>query len=268
MVIYSRVVETATSSDYINALYWTVATLTTVGYGDITPETDSERVYAVVTMVLGYSLIGYLIGSIAGIITKKNPSQEKYQHNLEQLANAVRHAQLPLNLQQRLHAYYIYQLQRGVGYDESSFVQDLPPGLRAEVSLCFRQEAIESISLFQNAPDEFILEVAQHLSERIVPAGDYIFKAGDMGQEVYFIARGMVGIYHSSTNKQLALLNEGDFFGEIALFENIPRTASVRAETYCDLYTLHKRTFDRIFEKFPDVRDQIQKKAEKRQEVQ
>ena len=89
--LYVRgIVETATASDYIGALYWVVATLTTVGYGDITPQNNIERIYAIVTMVLGYSLIGYLIGSIAGILTKKNPSQERYQQNLELLANAVR----------------------------------------------------------------------------------------------------------------------------------------------------------------------------------
>ena len=267
--LYIRgIVETATVSDYISALYWTVATLTTVGYGDITPESDLERIYAVVTMILGYSLIGYLIGSIAGILTKKNPSQEKYQQNLELLANAVQHAQLPLDLQRRLHAYYIYQFERGVGYDESSFVEGLPPGLKAEVSLYFRQEAIESISIFQDATDEFILEIAQHLTERIVPAGDFIFKAGELGHEMYFIARGEVGIYNASTNKLIHTLKEGDFFGEISLFEDIPRTASVRAETYCDLYTLHKRTFDQIFANFPSIRSQIKEKAEKRQEIQ
>ena len=177
------------------------------------------------------------------------------------------HAQLPLSLQQRLHAFFIYQLDRGVGYDESSFVQDLPPGLRAEVSLYFRQEAIESISLFLDAPHEFMLEVAQHLSERIVPAGDCVFKSGDMGNEMYFIARGEVGIYNASTGKLIRVLKEGDFFGEIALFENIPRTATVRAETYCDLYTLDKKTFDKIFEHFPDVRARVKAKAEMRQEM-
>ena len=261
------IVETATASDYVNALYWTVATLTTVGYGDITPQTDAERIYAVVTMVLGYSLIGYLIGSIAGILSKKNPSREKYDQNLEQLANAVRYAQLPLDLQQRIHSYFLYQLQRGFGYDESSFIEELPPGLRAEVSLHFRQEVIEQVPLFKDAPDAFILEIAQHLNERIVPAGDYIFEAGDAGSEMYFIARGEVGIYHASTDKLVRVLREGEYFGEISLFENIPRTASVRAETYCDLYSLRKLTFDQIFENFPEVRARVKEKAERRQEI-
>ena len=253
-------------SAYISALYWVVATLTTVGYGDITAETDLERLYAIFTMVLGYSLIGYMIGSIAGILTKKNPARERYLHNLDQLSNAVRYAQLPLDLQQRIHAYFTYRMECGIGYDEASFIAELPRGLRAEVSLYFRQEVIERVPLFIEAPDSFILEVAQHLEERIVPAGDYVFKQGDMANEMYFIARGELEVKVAGTEEATRprVLREGDFFGEIALFHEIPRTATVKATTYCDLYSLNKMTFNTIFTKYPEVARQIQEKAEMR----
>ena len=178
------------TSDYIQSLYWTVSTLTTVGYGDITPENDKQRLYAVVTMILGYSLMGYLIGSIAGILSKKNPAWESYLQNLEQLTNATRHAKFPLELQKRIHAYFLYKMERGFGYDESSFINELPQGLRAEVSLHFRQEIIEEVPLFKDAPEGFILEIAQHLTEQIIPAGDCIFKEGDPGKANVFHIKG------------------------------------------------------------------------------
>lgn len=259
-----RGIDGAVFSAYVTAMYWTVATLTTVGYGDITPNTDAERLYTIFTMILGYSLIGYLIGSIAGILTKKNPVQERYLQNLEQLSHAVRYAQLPLDLQRRIHAYFIYQLQRGGGYDESSLIQELPAGLRAEVSFHFRKEVIERVPLFKDAPDPFILEIAQHLTERIVPSGDVIFRKGDPGQEMYFIARGEIGVYQSDTGEQVRLLKDGDFFGEIALFENVPRTATVRAETYCDLYALSSSTCNEVFQRYPEIAARIKAKADSR----
>ena len=251
-----------TTSDYIEALYWTVATLTSVGYGDIVPATDIERIYTVVTMILGYSLMGYLIGSVAGVLSKKNPTWEKYQQNLDQLTNATRHAQLPLDLQRRIHAYFLYKMERGFGYDEASFINELPQSLRAEVSLHFRQEIIEEVPLFKDAPEEFILEVAQHLVEHIIPAGDCIFKTGDPGDKMYFISRGEVQVFNDTLKTPLATLKAGEYFGEVSLFNDIPRTATVRASTYCDLYSLNKDVFSKIFDRYPNVHAKIFDKAE------
>ena len=261
--IYIRgLAGSASTSEYVGALYWTVSTLTTVGYGDVTPNSDAERLYAIVTMILGYSLMGYLIGAIAGILAKKNPSWEKYLQNLEQLTNAARHAQLPLDLQQRIHSYFLYKMERGIGYDESSFIEELPQSLKAEVSLHFRQEIIEKVSLFKDAPHEFILEVAQHLNEHIVAAGDCIFSKGDPGDKMYFISRGIVHVYKDSSKLPITTLKAGDYFGEISLFNQIPRTATVKASTYCDLYSLNRDIFRQIFNRYPAVQAKISQKAE------
>jgi voltage-gated potassium channel len=47
-------------------------------------------------------------------------------------------------------------------------------------------------------------------------------------------------------------LEDGDFFGEIALLHSAPRTATVKALDYCDLYTLTKESFDVVVERYPE----------------
>jgi voltage-gated potassium channel len=63
----------------------------------------------------------------------------------------------------------------------------------------------------------------------------------------------------------LNTITEGDFFGEIALLFSQPRTASVRAVDYCDLYTLDKDTFDRVLSRYPDFTAHIRDMAYQRQ---
>ncbi len=250
-------------TNYIDALYWTASTLTTVGYGDITPVTSIERLYAVATMIFGYSFFGYLIGSFAGILAKKDPVRERFNENLEKLTNAARYANLPLDLQRRIYEYFRYQMARRVGYDEESFIKELPAGMRAEVSLYFRKEVIEDIPIFKDAPSSFIMDIAQHLREQIIAPDEYLVRAGDHGHEMYFIAHGQVDFFDNQ-NDYLQTLSDGDFFGEIALFRDVPRTATARAKTYCDLYTLSKEAFDEVFRKYPEVASQIKEKAEER----
>jgi len=61
-------------------------------------------------------------------------------------------------------------------------------------------------------------------------------------------------------------LSDGDFFGEIALFKNQPRTATVQVITYSDLYTLEKQVFEHVLENYPEITDQIKKSSEERLE--
>jgi voltage-gated potassium channel len=66
-------------------------------------------------------------------------------------------------------------------------------------------------------------------------------------------------VLSGSDEKIVSILKAGDFFGEIALFRNVPRTASVKATTYCDLYSLSKARFDYVLNKYPGIKQTIEK---------
>ena len=82
---------------------------------------------------------------------------------------------------------------------------------------------------------------------------------------MYFINRGTLQVMSSDGEEVHATLTAGDFFGEMALLFDTPRTASVRATDYCDLYTLNKAAFDRVRAGYPDVAAHIRTVAERRQ---
>jgi voltage-gated potassium channel len=82
---------------------------------------------------------------------------------------------------------------------------------------------------------------------------------------MYFISRGRVEVIAADGSTLLNTISEGDFFGEIALLFSQPRTASVRAVDYCDLYTLDKDTFDRVLTHYPAFAAHIRDMAYQRQ---
>ena len=251
-------------NNYVNALYWSVTTITTVGYGDVTPMNLIERMYAMVTMVVGLGIFGFFIGSITSILSKKDPAREHYYQNLEELAQLVKYRSLSPDLQKRIHDFYTYKWQKRLGFDEEHFLEGLPPGLKLQVALHLKKDVIESIPLFQDAPQSFIESIALHLQPVVCTPGDYVFRVGDDSEEMYFIVQGEVKVL-SRQKEEIATLSDGDFFGEISLFKERTRTASVRAQSYCDLYKLSKRSYNRVVSRYPNIAQQIEEKAEMRE---
>jgi hypothetical protein len=244
-------------NSYLRALYYCVTTLTSVGYGDITPQTNFEMMFAVVVMALGVGMFGYVIGNVAHIISNLHPSRARYVETMERINAFMDYRGLPDGLQQRIRDYHAYRWEKRLGFDESAIVDDFPPSLRAEVSLFLKKDVIEKVPFFQGASTDLIREIAMAMRPLVYLPGDFVFRSGDQGHEMFFIGRGTVEILGKDEQTVQATLNDGQFFGEVALVKGQPRNASVRAVGYCDLYALHKDTFDRIVAHHPGFKEHI-----------
>jgi glucose-6-phosphate 1-dehydrogenase len=129
------------------------------------------------------------------------------------------------------------------------------------------REVLQKVPLFAGADEVFLHYLAMSLRSDVAAAGDEIIREGEVGQEMYFIARGEVEVL-DKTGKRVAGFKEGDFFGEIALLKSSPRTATVRALTAVDLFVLGKSDFDRVLRDNPQVEQAIREAAAQRYKVQ
>ncbi|MCH8331184.1 MAG: cyclic nucleotide-binding domain-containing protein, partial [Bacteroidetes bacterium] len=141
----------------------------------------------------------------------------------------IQYRDLPPDIQKRVLDYYTYMWKKRIGYDETSFLDTLPGNLRNEVAIHLKKEFIEDIPLFKEASDDFIGDIALKLNIMVATPGEYIFKAGDPGYDMYFVIRGELNVIEPKEDKVIFVMKDGDFFGEVALFHNQPRNASVKA---------------------------------------
>ena len=250
---------------YLNALYWAVTTLTTVGYGDICPSTKPEVMYAMATMILGVGVYGYVIGNVAGLLANIDPARVRHQEAVSKVTAFMRYRQVPGHLQTRILDYYEYLWEKRLGYDESAAISELPPSLRTEVYLYLNREIIEKVPLFQGGNDDFIRSIVLEMRPVVFMPGDNVVRAGDSGDEMYFISRGTVQVESGDGKQVYATLGDGDFFGEMALLLDQPRTATVRAMDYCDVYSLSKTAFDHVLVRHPDVAERVKQIAKQRE---
>lgn len=97
-------------------------------------------------------------------------------------------------------------------------------------------------------------------------AGENIFSAGDLGTEMFIIQEGEVHIIKtlSGSRHVLSRLEKGDFFGEMAVLENVPRTADAVAISDVKLVVINGARFDEMLRKNPEIAVRIIRKYSKR----
>ena len=94
----------------------------------------------------------------------------------------------------------------------------------------------------------------------------YIFEEGDLGMEMYIVQEGQVEVLKKfkGEDRPLAELGQGDFFGEMSILEDLPRTASARAKTECTLLEINGSTFDQMLRKNPEIAVRMLRKLSRR----
>jgi voltage-gated potassium channel len=249
---------------YLRGVYWCVTTIATIGYGDYTPNHDSnvQIIYTVVVMIFGVGMYGYIIGNVATLIANLDVARANYQAKMEEINDFLRTKRVPGTLQARVRNYYAYLWETQKSVSSVSITEELPHTLSMEISLFLNRTILEKVALFRNANEVFIREIVQLLRPMVFLPDDYIIRQGEFGDCMYFLSNGDVEVLINGT--RLASLGQGSPFGETALIQGEKRTASIRALSYCDVYKLSKADFDALRGRYPEFDAEVKKVVEER----
>ena len=129
---------------------------------------------------------------------------------------------------------------------------------------------LRAIPMFAPLERTLIEAIAEHFVTKRVPAGDTICQEGDVGDTFYVVVHGAVRVTiagPSGEEQELANLHDGDYFGEIALLQDVPRTATVRRRTPTLLLVLQREQFLQLVATAPQVRQEVDAEVVHRLEV-
>ncbi len=253
---------------FLQAYYWTITTVATVGYGDIVPDQTNalQLLFTIVSQIIGVAMYGYVIGNIASVISNLDAAKTNFMEKLEKINTFMKYREVPDEVVRRVNDYYFYLWDTRYGYDESETVAELPRSIRLELLQAIHQEVIRAVPLFRDANPSLLRDVMLNLESVAYVPGDIVIHRGDTGSEMYFISRGSVDVLASDEETVVATLTEGAFFGEIALLEETKRNATIRTRDYCDLYALNRSVFNEILARHPGFAETVREIALKRRE--
>lgn len=128
---------------------------------------------------------------------------------------------------------------------------------------------LSRLAFFQNVSDQLLESIASLFNTERFDTGTTIIHEGDKGEKFYLIIRGRVEVLKQTKSEageqvRVAVLEDGDHFGEIALLESVPRTASIRALTPCIVITLQRKVLHHILSQHPEINQYVRKVLQER----
>jgi len=110
---------------------------------------------------------------------------------------------------------------------------------------------LKGVDLFSAIPGEDLSQIAQIADEVDLDAGELIFKSGDLGDSLYLIVAGKVRVHREE--QEIALLGERQVFGEMALLDSEPRSASVTTVSDVTLLRIQQEDFADILSEKSEI---------------
>uniref|UniRef100_A0A8K9Y7L4 Cyclic nucleotide-binding domain-containing protein n=1 Tax=Oncorhynchus mykiss TaxID=8022 RepID=A0A8K9Y7L4_ONCMY len=250
-VSLNKMVNDTWSELYSFAVFKAMSHMLCIGYGRQAPESLSDIWLTMLSMIVGATCYAVFIGHATALIQSLDSSRRQYQEKYKQVEQYMSFHKLPSDFRQKIHDYYEHRYQ-GKMFDEDSILEELNEPLREEIVNFNCRKLVASMPLFANAEPNFVTAMLIMLRFEVFQPRDYIIREGTIGKKMYFIQHGVCNVITKGTLGMK--LSDGSYFGEICLLTRGRRTASVRAETYCRLYSLSVDNFNEVLEEYPMMR--------------
>ncbi|XP_051239005.1 potassium/sodium hyperpolarization-activated cyclic nucleotide-gated channel 3-like [Dicentrarchus labrax] len=250
-VTRNKMVNDTWGQQYSYALFKAMSHMLCIGYGLYPPIGMADVWLTILSMIVGATCFAMFVGHATALIQSLDSSRRQYQEKYKQVEQYMSFHKLPADMRQRIHDYYEHRYQ-GKMFDEESILEELNEPLRQEIINFNCRKLVASMPLFANADPNFVTSMLTKLRFEVFQPGDYIIREGTIGKKMYFIQHGVVSVL--TKNSIDTKLSDGSYFGEICLLTRGRRTASVRADNYCRLYSLSVDNFNEVLEEFPMMR--------------
>ncbi|XP_056147615.1 potassium voltage-gated channel subfamily H member 1a [Lampris incognitus] len=235
-------------SVYITSLYFTMTSLTSIGFGNIAPTTDGEKIFAVAMMMIGSLLYATIFGNVTTIFQQMYANTNRYHEMLNSVRDFLKLYQVPKGLSERVMDYIASTWSMSRGIDTEKVLQICPKDMRADICVHLNRKVFKEHPAFRLASDGCLRALAMEFQTIHCAPGDLIYHAGESVDSLCFVVSGSLEVIQD--DEVVAILGKGDVFGDVFWKEVTlaQACANVRALTYCDLHVIKRDALQKVLE--------------------
>eukprot|EP00192_Tetraselmis_astigmatica_P009484 CAMPEP_0117650336 /NCGR_PEP_ID=MMETSP0804-20121206/1485_1 /TAXON_ID=1074897 /ORGANISM="Tetraselmis astigmatica, Strain CCMP880" /LENGTH=819 /DNA_ID=CAMNT_0005456201 /DNA_START=188 /DNA_END=2647 /DNA_ORIENTATION=+ len=245
---------------YLVSIYWSVTTMTTVGYGDITPNNAGEIIVALLSMIGGIMMFAVLIGTMQDIISSNSVEAQRafvLRGKLSEVDEWIDATNLPKCISHQIRKYYY---ESWIGQKKSDTYRnvflDLPEQLQGIVATHLTTGILKKTRILKDIDERALSFLASKLNPVMLSMGHNVCTQGDVADRLWILQSGVMVATYGDTSVEVeaapALIGETTILqDDYPLFEHRP--CGFCATTPCQLWELRRRDLQVVVRLYPHV---------------
>ena len=251
--------DDSNTRNYISGFYFSLTTIITVGYGDVTPLSYNERLYTIILMIIGvclYSMVLSILSSLFEDFQTKEKNNKKNIYLLDELRNKYH---IPEEIYHKVLRYLKYTSVIN-SKDNNLLMNSLPKYYKCALLYEIHGESLNNINIFKGQSNEFKFQSVLFLKELNLIKGEFLIQSGDIVEEFYMVKKGILQIQKETNYVKIKILKirEKEHFGEIYMTSSIPMPFDIIGYSkFSELFYFKKSDFITLYEDFPKEIEKI-----------
>ncbi|KAL4588464.1 hypothetical protein LXL04_001355 [Taraxacum kok-saghyz] len=225
---------------YISAIYWSITTMTTVGYGDLHAQNAAEMVFIIFYMLFNLGLTAYIIGNMTNLVVEGTRRTMEFRNSIEAASSFVGRNRLPTRLKEQILAYMCLRF-KAESLNQQQLIEQLPKTICTSIRQHLFLPTVEKVYLFDGVSREILLLLVADMKAEYIPPREDVIIQNEAPDDVYIIVSGEVEIIECDPMEKeqvLGVLRSGDMFGEVGALCCRPQSYTYRTKTLSQLLRL------------------------------
>ncbi|XP_028548695.1 potassium channel AKT1-like [Dendrobium catenatum] len=231
---------------YVTSMYWSITTLTTVGYGDLHAQNTREMVFDILYMLFNLGLTAYLIGNMTNLVVHGTSRTRKFRDTIQAASGFAQRNQLPLRLQEQMVAHLCLKYRTdSEGLQQQETLDVLPKAIRSSISHYLFYNLVQKVYLFQGVSNDLLFQLVSEMKAEYFPPREDVILQNEAPSDFYILVTGTVDLIdHKGGIEQVVReAKTGQLFGEIGVLCYRPQLFTVRTKKLCQLLRLNRTSF-------------------------
>ncbi|GAV91111.1 cNMP_binding domain-containing protein/Ion_trans domain-containing protein/DUF3354 domain-containing protein/Ank_2 domain-containing protein [Cephalotus follicularis] len=231
---------------YVTSLYWSITTLTTVGYGDLHPVNTSEMMFDIFYMLFNLGLTAYLIGNMTNLVVHGTSRTRRFRDTIRAASSFSQRNQLPPRLQDQMLAHLCLKFRTdSEGLQQQETLDSLPKAIRSSISHYLFYSLVDKVYLFQGVSNDLLFQLVSEMKAEYFPPKEDVILQNEAPTDFYVLVTGAVDllVLKNGVEQVVGEARTGDICGEIGLLCYRPQLFTVRTKRLSQLLRLNRTTF-------------------------
>nr|XP_018682758.1 PREDICTED: potassium channel KAT3 isoform X2 [Musa acuminata subsp. malaccensis] len=229
---------------YVTAIYWSITTLTTTGYGDIHAENSTEMLFYIFYMLFNLALTAYLIGNMTNLVVHGTNRTRNFRDTIQAASEFAARNHLSQNIRCQMLSHICLRFKTE-GLKQQETLNSLPKGVRTSIACYLFYPIVQQVYLFRGVSRNFLYQLVTEMQAEYFPPREDVILHKETPTDLYILVTGAVDLRSNiHGNEQIhKRVAAGEVFGEIGVLCHTPQPYTARTVELSQILRLSSSTF-------------------------